>query len=252
MLHNYYLYEKDGRLSMLPWDYNLAYGGFGGGSNASELINTGIDSPLNGSNEADRPMWAWIAANESYLEQYHAAFNELLTNYFENGVFEAEIDALYELLRPYVEKDPSAFYTVEEFDTAAATLKQFCLLRAQSIRAQLSGALAAKTSEQNAADRIDASGVDISSMGSHMGGGRGGPGGGQGSFPVGNGQGGFPGGQGGFPVGGQGGFPAGGQGGFPGGPSGGSGGSQSGGGSEQTPTAPEPSGEDGQDSGKNL
>jgi spore coat protein CotH len=244
MLHNYYLYEKDGRLSMLPWDYNLAYGGFGGGSNASELINTGIDSPLNGSNEADRPMWAWIAADESYLEQYHAAYNELLTNYFENGVFEAEIDALYELLRPYVEKDPSAFYTVEEFDTAAATLKQFCLLRAQSIRAQLSGALAAKTSEQNAADRIDASGVDISSMGSHMGGGQGGPGGGQGSFPAG--------GQGGFPAGGQGGFPVGGQGGFPGGPSGGSGGSQSGGGSEQTPTAPEPSGEDGQDSGKNL
>ena len=23
--HNYYLYEEDGRLSMLPWDYNLAY-----------------------------------------------------------------------------------------------------------------------------------------------------------------------------------------------------------------------------------
>ena len=26
MIHNYYLYEEDGRLSMLPWDYNLAYG----------------------------------------------------------------------------------------------------------------------------------------------------------------------------------------------------------------------------------
>ncbi|MBQ6498934.1 MAG: CotH kinase family protein, partial [Ruminococcus sp.] len=31
MLHNYYLYEKEGKLSMLPWDYNLAFGAFGGG-----------------------------------------------------------------------------------------------------------------------------------------------------------------------------------------------------------------------------
>ena len=23
--HNYFLYEKDGRISMLPWDYNLAF-----------------------------------------------------------------------------------------------------------------------------------------------------------------------------------------------------------------------------------
>ena len=193
MLHNYYLYEKDGKLSMLPWDYNLAYGGFGGGADATELINTGIDSPLNGSSEDSRPMWAWIAANEDYLEQYHQVYDELLSKYFESGAFEAQIDALYALLRPYVEKDPSAFYTLEEFDTAFATLKQFCLLRAQSIRAQLSGSLAAKTSEQNAADRSDASGVNVDAMGSQMGGGQGGPDG-QGGFP-GGGQGGFPGGQ---------------------------------------------------------
>ena len=24
--HNYFLYEEDGRLAMLPWDYNLAFG----------------------------------------------------------------------------------------------------------------------------------------------------------------------------------------------------------------------------------
>ena len=181
MLHNYYLYEKDGQLSMLPWDYNLAYGGFGGGSNATELINTGIDSPLNGSSEESRPMWAWIAADEDYTDQYHKVYDELLSKYFESGDFSSEFDALYALLRPYVENDPSAFYTLEEFDTAAATLKQFCLLRAESIRAQLNGTLATKTSEQNTADRIDASSVNISSMGSH--------GGGQGGIPGGHGRG---------------------------------------------------------------
>ena len=31
MIHNYYLYEEDGQLSMIPWDYNLAFGGFSAG-----------------------------------------------------------------------------------------------------------------------------------------------------------------------------------------------------------------------------
>ena len=29
--HNFYLYEQDGVFSILPWDYNLSFGGFGGG-----------------------------------------------------------------------------------------------------------------------------------------------------------------------------------------------------------------------------
>ena len=196
MLHNYYLYEKDGKLSMLPWDYNLAFGGFGGSSDVTALLNTGIDSPLSGASEDARPMWAWITADERYLEQYHAACESLLSKYFESGEFEARIDAFCKLLRPCVEKDPSAFYTVEEFDRATATLKRFCLLRAQSIRAQLNGELATKSAEQDAAARIDASDLDLSSMGTH-GGGQGGPGGGQGG-PGGSqgGPGGFPGGQG--------------------------------------------------------
>ena len=182
MLHNYYLYENDGKLSMLPWDYNLSFGGFlgglgeqktgnAGGNDATSLLNTGIDTPLSGSTEESRPMWAWIVADESYLEQYHEVFDELLRNYFENGSFEAELDRLTEMLRPYVEKDPSAFYSVDEFDTAVATLKQVCLLRAESIRKQLNGELSTCTDQQDAAAKVDASGVNIQSMGS-MGGGR--------------------------------------------------------------------------------
>ena len=29
--HNYYLYEQDGRFTIVPWDYNYSLGGFGGG-----------------------------------------------------------------------------------------------------------------------------------------------------------------------------------------------------------------------------
>ena len=166
MLHNYYLYEQDGKLAMLPWDYNLAFGAFSrGGEDATQLVNTGIDTPLSGTSEDARPMWAWIAENESYTAQYHAVYDELLSNYFESGAFEAELDRLYEMLLPYVEQDPTAFYTAEEFTAAVETLRQFCLLRAESIRAQLSGSLDTHTSAQDEAARIDASSLSIPAMG---------------------------------------------------------------------------------------
>lgn len=58
MIHNYYLYEEDGRLSMLPWDYNLAYGTFQP-SDTTETVNTPIDTPVSGGAGEDRPMVSW-------------------------------------------------------------------------------------------------------------------------------------------------------------------------------------------------
>ena len=84
--------------------------------------------------------------------------------------FEEEIDALYEMLSPYVEADPSAFYTKDEFTEACQMLKLFCLKRTQSVRAQLDGVLSTRTDEQNVTERIDASDITVSVMGSHGGG----------------------------------------------------------------------------------
>ena len=48
MAHNYYLYESDGKLNLIPWDYNLAFGGMGGGfgdsSGATSVVNDAIDN----------------------------------------------------------------------------------------------------------------------------------------------------------------------------------------------------------------
>ncbi len=171
MLHNYYLYENAGRLSLLPWDYNLAFGAFsmsgqGEDAGATSLINCGIDTPLSGATEDTRPMWAWITSNDEYLEKYHTYFNDLITNYFESGEFEKEIDRVYEMILPYVEKDVSAFYSVDEFKTGYETLKEFCKLRAESIRKQLDGQLATDTTKQDAEAKVDASAINIQDMGS--------------------------------------------------------------------------------------
>lgn len=184
MIHNYYLYEQNGQLSMIPWDYNLAFGAFGGASDATNLVNFPIDSPVSGGTADSRPMLAWIFANEAYTDLYHQYFGEFIASYFDGGYFAQMIDSVQALIRPYVQSDPTKFCTYEEFETGIQTLKEFCLLRAESISGQLDGTIPATSEAQNA-DRsalVDASGIRISDMGS-MGGGMGKPNGG-GNMPT--------------------------------------------------------------------
>lgn len=172
MIHNYYLYEKDGILSMIPWDYNLAFGTFQGGESNS-MINYPIDSPVSGGDTDSRPMIAWIFDNEEYTELYHTALSEFIAEYFESGYFAEEFERVNSMIAPYVEKDPTKFCTYDEFTEGSAALKQFCLLRAESVRGQLDGSIPS-TSEGQSADSsalIDGSSVKLNLMGSMGGGG---------------------------------------------------------------------------------
>ena len=168
MIHNYYLYEKDGILSMIPWDYNLAFGGFVGGSDSTSMINFPIDSPVSGGDTDSRPMLAWIFADEEYTELYHEALSEFIANYFESGYFEEEIDRVTALISPYVEKDPTKFCTYNEFTEGVAALKEFCTLRAESVRGQLDGTIPSTSDAQSEDSSALISGlsVSISAMGS--------------------------------------------------------------------------------------
>lgn len=182
ILHNYYLYEDDGLLSMIAWDYNLAFGGMsmgmnGGTDNAASSVNAPIDSPVTSGTLESRPMVAWIFENETYTELYHQVFDELIAEYFESGYFEEEIDRVIAMISPYVEKDPTAFCTYEEFLEGSSTLKEFCKLRAESIRGQLDGSIPSTQAGQSADSSgfVDASSIDMSAMGSNSFGVRGGP-----------------------------------------------------------------------------
>lgn len=167
-MHNYYLYEDEGKLSMIPWDYNLAFGGFGQQETAKDMVNHPIDTPVSGGNVEDRPMLAWIFADEEYTESYHQYFAEFIDVYFYSGYFEEIIIQVQELIAPYVEKDPTKFCSYEEFEKGVAALKDFCMLRAESVRGQLAGEIPA-TSQEQAKDQnslVDASGISLSDMGS--------------------------------------------------------------------------------------
>ena len=166
MIHNYYLYENDGQMQMIPWDYNLAFGGFQFSGDASSLVNYPIDTPVSGGSVEDRPMLAWIFASEEYTEQYHEALGKFIDEYFDSGYFENMIDSVISMISTYVEKDPTKFCTYEQFQTGAQTLKEFCILRAESISGQLSGTIGSTSDTQSADTLIDAGDLKISDMGS--------------------------------------------------------------------------------------
>lgn len=170
MIHNYYLHEKDGKLSMIPWDYNLAFGTFHG-IQASSTVNASIDNPVDNGNVDDRPMVGWIFSDEAYTEAYHELFGKFIDQYFTNDTLAQRIAQTAALIRPYVEKDPSKFCTLDEFDSGIEAISSFVSLRAEAVARQLSGNT----------DPVDTSGLNLSDMGtmdSGMGGGSGGePGG---------------------------------------------------------------------------
>lgn len=168
MVHNYYLYEENGRFSMIPWDYNLAFGTFQG-NNAKSAVNDPIDTPLSVDGSGNRPMADWIFSSEEYTDLYHQYFAEFLSS----TDFAVIIDTTAELIAPYVEKDATAFYSYEAFETGVAALREFCLLRAESIQGQLDGTIPSTDAGQsaNSTTLIDVSALSLSDMGSmNMGG----------------------------------------------------------------------------------
>ena len=136
MVHNYYLYEEDGRLAMIPWDYNLAFGTFQS-SSAASAVNDPIDSPLSVSGNGDRPMMDWILTNPEYTALYHRYIAEFLETVDPVEI----IDGAYALIAAEVERDPTKFCTYQEFEDGVEALKTFCILRRESISGQLAGTI---------------------------------------------------------------------------------------------------------------
>ncbi len=169
MAQNYYIYEKGGQITILPWDYNFSFGGFQSGS-ASAVVNFPVDTPVSGVTLEDRPLFAQLLANEEYKAKYHQYLQEIVDGYFADGKWEAKVSQVGSLIAKYVKNDPSAFCTYAEYEKAVPALVKLGELRAQSIAGQLDGTIPATTAaqkEQNAA-LIDPSGLELSDLGKGM------------------------------------------------------------------------------------
>ncbi len=169
--HNYFLYEADGILQILPWDYNLAFATYSLGmpepvNDATLYINYPINTPASGEVMRKRPLYHNLMKNTVYYSRYHQLFDYLIGSYFESGYFEAFMDKTVDMISPYVAKDPTAFCSYEDHLLGAETLRQFCLLRAESVRGQLEGTIPSTIRAQNEdPTRIDGSSVWLPDLG---------------------------------------------------------------------------------------
>ena len=148
---NYYLYEEDGRFTMVPWDLNEAFGTFGCGIERRRLIDLYVDEPT-AAPIAGRPLAARLLGHAPYLEAYRGYVRALVYGPLAPEAVDARIDRLAGLLAPLVGDVQSAERRrLSELDydlpastldapAAVAELKGFVAARAESVRRQLAGA----------------------------------------------------------------------------------------------------------------
>lgn len=116
--HNYYLYDNNGIFSLLPWDYNMSFGGFsmrGGGQDPTSLY---IDQPVSGTNLKQRPLLGKLLEIDEYKEKYHQYIDEFINGPFALDKMTNEIEEIADMIRPHLEKDPTKFYNMEQFEQA--------------------------------------------------------------------------------------------------------------------------------------
>ena len=201
--HNFYLYEENGRFTIIPWDMNLAFGGFGGSevdiyeptkqsmggfgggdkrkdkqdnnavTNAAENTEAQADAnnqpqppdnadmqgggqlqpPDNADmqgmpsmDSGEKPLVTTLLENETYRSVYEGYLKEIAEKYFTQEYMTELVTKIHDLIAPYVQNDPTAFYTYEEFEQACSTdptdqysLAYYAVNMAESIENQLNG-----------------------------------------------------------------------------------------------------------------
>ena len=135
---NYFLYEKRGHLSMLPWDYSSAFGTYRSGD-ATKMINYPVDTPLLKGLSGNRPMFDWIMKDQRYVTAYHAAMRDLIERYSGENDISFELKQIEAMLTPYIERDQNKFASETAFHKGVDTLILFWKLRSESVENQLSG-----------------------------------------------------------------------------------------------------------------
>jgi len=151
---NYYLYEHEGKIAILPWDYNTAFeclNSFNGGTYwSAAMVNFPIDTPVLYTRMEDRPLINALLKNDEYRKRYHGYLREIVEGYFESGLFEKTVRELDAQINDYVKNNNNPFYSYEQYKEGVEVVLTLGRLRALSIRGQLDGTIPSTASSQQA------------------------------------------------------------------------------------------------------
>lgn len=141
---NFYFYSQNDKLSMIPWDFNLAFGTDTSQRKdaytiKTELINSNISSPYFGVDGAERPLVSNILASADYFAEY-LGYVAKLTEFLNE--LSGDIQPVKTLIENHVKNDTKAFYTYDifenEFDeNGENSMMGFVKKRADALRTQL-------------------------------------------------------------------------------------------------------------------
>ena len=155
---NYAMYLLDGKVSIIPWDYNSAFGGYGM-KNAGQMINFSIDQPVFEVEMMKRPLLNVLLQNDEYRAQYESYLEDCtkIANYggtvtgidckgnafedvYEANYFATELSNYRNTLLPATLQETSVeapFYTYDEFLEAVDNLIPLIQQRSLAVKNQL-------------------------------------------------------------------------------------------------------------------
>ena len=175
-MQNYALYIQDGKATVLPWDYNFSFGGYGV-QDSSSMVNFSIDNPVSNTTLKERPLLNVLLQNDEYKALYKKYLNncsEIVSTggivdgiTYEASNYSNEISRYKTMLSDLVGTDPTAFYSQEKFNAAIDALSLLINLRSTAVSNQVNGD----------DTPVDSSSVNLRDIGDAIGGGgQGGPG----------------------------------------------------------------------------
>lgn len=110
---NFYCYfnPTTGKMEWILWDCGMSFGSYWGAAQNYETLSITYVS-----NSANRPLAAKIFSNPTLTDEYLQEFCRLFTRNFSSEILYPQIDAIAELIRPYVYADPRKMYTNAQFE----------------------------------------------------------------------------------------------------------------------------------------
>lgn len=150
MMQNYVLsINKKGYMNIYPWDYNNSFGSFSI-KNSEEMINYDISNPALDKKLKNKPLLNIIIKNNDYNELYKKYLKDCCIVASEGGItsfgkeyneqyFSGILDNYKNILLEDYEQDPTAFYSVKEYEEATEVMKQLISLRSKSVIQQVNG-----------------------------------------------------------------------------------------------------------------
>ena len=198
---NFYLYESDGRISLIPWDYDLAFGGLmlynekmfdqrmkdieQGTFNKEkwlqkketayhdeikQLVNLPIDTPFI-CDLSEREFFMNILDIDEYRNKYHEYLSVLAEQYVMGGELDKTISTYTDEIQDIVGTEENAHYKSADFLPAVEQLKLFLQRKSESVIGQLNGTIPSDRNGQTKSPEklIDTSDLDLRLMGEEWG-----------------------------------------------------------------------------------